>query len=545
MKTATRSFGSAAPRVALPFALSGLFLVVALLGGCGDDKETTPDTTAPTVSITSPSSNAVVRDSVVITVSASDNRGIAAIDFFVDGDSLTSVTRKPYEAVWQLAGEPFGAHELHCRARDTSGNETTSETVTVTVSDVIFTANFISDWLLQGQGTGAFFVSDPGGTVLAEATWAGNVSLDVEAAAGVTVVPGEVSVTVATQDADAQQVSIVTNRGVAPGAWTWKGKPRPDFGEAPPEVTINFLNMPNHIGYVVSSPWADAHADDSALPPQLTFPLHDQSNDIFVMVGTRSGSARHKTFAGVTTGGTGQFDADLTSLTNAAVKSVALPTASTGYDAKLFGFPTAASRHAGVYLLSGDSSESGETSTTLFYPSGRYTDYKTLIHVDEDAAGNTYWSNIRFGTLPSSFNAIDADLQFADEAPDNFSMVVAGQVDQIRSCWEAQVGGVQFRWFVYSRRSDRTYALPELPDVFVTLFGDVTRDAFTLVYADLIDYPNLAGYDEVIADTFSSATYFYNAIDEVRIKGRWASGAAHAGRIEHHNNTRDAFEGLR
>ena len=76
-----------------------LLAATAVLAGCGKDKTTTPDTTAPTVSITSPSANSVVRDSVVITAAAADNRGVAAVDFFVDGDSLGTATRKPYQAI--------------------------------------------------------------------------------------------------------------------------------------------------------------------------------------------------------------------------------------------------------------------------------------------------------------------------------------------------------------------------------------------------------------------------------------------------------------
>ena len=47
-----------------------------------------PDNTPPTVSITSPAVNATVSGSVTISASASDNVGVAGLQFKVDGANL-------------------------------------------------------------------------------------------------------------------------------------------------------------------------------------------------------------------------------------------------------------------------------------------------------------------------------------------------------------------------------------------------------------------------------------------------------------------------
>jgi hypothetical protein len=536
-------------RRSIAFSILVLSFAAVVLAGCSKNKTTAPDTTAPTVSITSPSANSVVRDSVIIVASAADNRGIAAVDFFVDGDSLTSVTHKPYQAVWRLAGETFGAHELQCRARDTSGHKTLSETVPVSISDVVFTANFTNDWLLSTEGTGLLFISDSDGAVLAETTWVGNRSLDLRAAAGVTMVPGRIDVTVATRDASGEHVSLVTNRGVSPRGWTWRGRSRPEFGETPGEVTLTFTGAPNLIGFVVSSPWADEQDYAGPLPGQMAFPLHDQSNNLFVIYGTRSGAARYKWFNGVTTGGTGQYAADLTGAAAAGQKTVTLPAEGQAYAASLYGFPTAGNHHAGVYLLSTAGSTSHASSTVLYYPTGSViTDFMSRIRVNDTADGKSYWGEARTGTIgaiPSSFTVIGATLGFLNESPSSFSMLVLGEADQVRSCWQAQGGGSDYRWFIYSSASDLDYALHELPPTFNTLFGGVATGAFALQYAELIDYPQLDSYDDVIAETFRSTSYFADTINTVRIKGRWAAGVAPGETIAHHNNTRDAFGGQR
>lgn len=524
-----------------------VLLATAFLAGCGDDDSSSPDTTAPTVSITSPTANAVVRDSVIVLATASDNRGIAHVDFYVDGVSRGTDTSSPYQWVWQLAGESFGAHVLQCRAHDTSGNEKTSAEVPVTVSDVIFAANFISDWLLTGEGTGLLFISSTDGTVLAETTWVSNRSIAVRPLPGVTEVPGLVDVTIVTQDAAQQKVSIVTNRSVMPSIWTWQGRERPAFGETPATIALVFANKPNHVGYVVSSPWAEDQSYTIGLPDQLDFPLHDQTNDLYVVYGTHSGAPKYKWFTGVTTGGAGQYAADLAGATTAGQKSVALPSGNTAHAARLYGFPEPGNHHGGVYLLSTTGSTASAENAVLYHPTN-LTDFMSRILVDEAVDGETYWVETRTGTiteLASAFTASDGDLQFASEDPDDFEVVVAGQVDQIRTYWKTASGGKEYRWFVYSSRSDKEYALPTLPTQFSQLFGAVGAEAFTLQYAELMDYPQLSNFDDVIAETFQGATPFADAIHTLRIKGRWSSTAEHGDPVGHHNNGRDAFGGQR
>ena len=94
------------------------------------------DTTAPTVSITSPASGATVSGTTTVSASASDNVGVAGVQFFVDGSALGAEdTTSPYSASWNTTTVANGSHSLTARARDAAGNSTTSGAVTVTVSN--------------------------------------------------------------------------------------------------------------------------------------------------------------------------------------------------------------------------------------------------------------------------------------------------------------------------------------------------------------------------------------------------------------------------
>ncbi len=97
---------------------------------------TVPDTTAPTVAITAPANGATVSGTVAVSASASDNVGVAGVQFLLDGANLGAEdTSSPYSVSWNTATATAGSHTVTARARDAAGNTTTSTTVTVTVPD--------------------------------------------------------------------------------------------------------------------------------------------------------------------------------------------------------------------------------------------------------------------------------------------------------------------------------------------------------------------------------------------------------------------------
>jgi subtilisin family serine protease len=94
-----------------------------------------PDTENPTVSIASPTSGAHVSGNVSITAGASDNLGVARVDFFLDSGTtpIGSATSAPYMITWDSGTTSPGSHSLSVTARDAAGNIGTSTTVPITV----------------------------------------------------------------------------------------------------------------------------------------------------------------------------------------------------------------------------------------------------------------------------------------------------------------------------------------------------------------------------------------------------------------------------
>jgi hypothetical protein len=106
----------------------------------------TPDTTDPTVSLTSPAAAAALSGTVVLTASASDNVAVAGVQFKRDTNTLigAEVTSAPYLRSWDTTALSDGSQTLLAVARDTSGNYATSTGVTVTVDNTAPTAGTLT-----------------------------------------------------------------------------------------------------------------------------------------------------------------------------------------------------------------------------------------------------------------------------------------------------------------------------------------------------------------------------------------------------------------
>ena len=101
---------------------------------------TTPppaDTTPPTVSLTAPTAGTTVSGSVTVSANASDDTGVAGVQFKLDGANMGPEDMvAPYSAAWDTTTAGNGSHSLTAVARDAAGNTTTSSSISVTVNNV-------------------------------------------------------------------------------------------------------------------------------------------------------------------------------------------------------------------------------------------------------------------------------------------------------------------------------------------------------------------------------------------------------------------------
>ena len=93
-----------------------------------------PDTDPPGVQLESPAEDATLSDVVTIAASATDDVGVSAVSFRVDGVVIGSaVTAPPYWVTWDTRSTTNDTHTITVEAGDTSGNVTRSTPVKVRV----------------------------------------------------------------------------------------------------------------------------------------------------------------------------------------------------------------------------------------------------------------------------------------------------------------------------------------------------------------------------------------------------------------------------
>src|SRR5438094_807570 len=94
------------------------------------------DLTPPTVSITAPINGSTVSGSVTVSANATDNVGVAGVQFKLDGANLgAEITAVPYSLSWNTTLVASGSHSLTAVARDAAGNTATSTAVAITVDN--------------------------------------------------------------------------------------------------------------------------------------------------------------------------------------------------------------------------------------------------------------------------------------------------------------------------------------------------------------------------------------------------------------------------
>jgi len=89
------------------------------------------DTTAPTVTISSPAEGGKVSGNASVYVDASDNLGVTRNELYVDGALVASSTTAPFTTKWNTAKAKTGKHVLQCKAFDAAGNAGLSPIVNV------------------------------------------------------------------------------------------------------------------------------------------------------------------------------------------------------------------------------------------------------------------------------------------------------------------------------------------------------------------------------------------------------------------------------
>ncbi|MBI3930042.1 MAG: hypothetical protein HY319_31170 [Armatimonadetes bacterium] len=90
----------------------------------------------PTVAFNSPTQGQTVSGNISLQAQAQDDKGVAQVEFFLDGAPLGTDPTPPYQQDWNTATAADGPHTLQAVARDTTG-QTARDSITVNVSNFV------------------------------------------------------------------------------------------------------------------------------------------------------------------------------------------------------------------------------------------------------------------------------------------------------------------------------------------------------------------------------------------------------------------------
>jgi hypothetical protein len=98
---------------------------------------TVAEQTPPTVSITSPANSSSVSGIVTINVNATDNVGVTKIEYYVNGQLISTDLATPYVYSWDTTSLVPGAYTIITKAYDAAGNISQSSSSVTVVNDLI------------------------------------------------------------------------------------------------------------------------------------------------------------------------------------------------------------------------------------------------------------------------------------------------------------------------------------------------------------------------------------------------------------------------
>ena len=133
-----------------------------------------PVDAAPTISITSPADMSVLSGTVSISADASDDNGIARVDFYLNSNSIGTDDTSPYAIDWDSASVVDGAYTIQAIAIDTASQESSDSTSIIidNVNDSPIADAGLDQSVSDGDGDGQEIITlngsgsyDPDGTI--------------------------------------------------------------------------------------------------------------------------------------------------------------------------------------------------------------------------------------------------------------------------------------------------------------------------------------------------------------------------------------------
>ncbi len=392
-------------------------------------------------------------------------------------------------------------------------------TVTITVSckknpssdeiTYLFKATFTDNWLPQEFGQAIIFISDENGNVLAENTWSGNSSFELYMTDENETIPSSISVTTIHYNTKYDWHYFSTDIGIEPGSdWTWYGNPINSLQE-PQSTILDFQNIPDHAGYVVSTKWTSIGSRSGSLNTPYIFDHWEKPTDLYINLNTTNGGKKYISIEDVAEN---TITTDLTNMNSMNSYGISLNGTANGCSVWLYGYPYPGNRSLGRYEIDYNRSFDPTQTITVSSPPSLFSDYRTSITYRIESYEHEYYQ-ATFGDIPSDFTKTNTEFDILNTSRDYFKITAIGDFHFTASGWTNDE--IDASWYIRTNNDKFEYSLPILPNSVVEMFH-INRSDFNHWYTDLFYYPDLSSWYEILDIVYKSPDYLSDIINGYR-----------------------------
>ncbi|HEY3312200.1 MAG TPA: Ig-like domain-containing protein [Anaerolineales bacterium] len=229
---------------------------------------TLPDSTPPLVSLTSPAGGASLTGTINLAANATDNIGVARVEFLVNGTLVNSDSNTPYAYAWDSSSTPDGLVTITARAVDTSNNAALSAPVNVTLDHTAPDTSITSGPAAQANTNSASFVF-----AASEANVSFACSLDGAAFSACSSPAGFTGLLDGAHTFRVFATDLAGNADATPAAWNWTSDT-----VLPTVITVSPANATKNISPLTTVTARFSEAINPATLTTATFTLRIKQN---------------------------------------------------------------------------------------------------------------------------------------------------------------------------------------------------------------------------------------------------------------------------
>jgi hypothetical protein len=329
---------------------------------------------------------------------------------------------------------------------------------------------------------------------------------------------------------DKQTVYLYSYLSILPASWIWTTFENENTGQA----YLNFSNIPQHLGYSLSSNYQWDHG--TALSSSISFGLGKNPDNAYLLLKTTSDGYRYKWITGLTNAHTTAVS--LSAMDTPITRSIPIP-GTFAYSYKLSGYLPSGEHAKGMYALDYEEGAGTYTdSATLHFPGTIFADFQFLVNTVDATDPHKQWYQYNFGTVPNRVDHLNGNITVQDSLPNQFQVQTSGIFDRLGSTWVTNpLGPYRYQWTVYGSPEATTFQFPSLPLALAQELTGFTTDSLKLINVEIKDFSDIDSYDDLIKSMFVSGNYIANIVPQY--SGLIYNMAAVKSFAKHPHNSKD------